>query len=162
MDVPLTLVLPSYVIHSHYLLGSSPSSLPSSIVIAIVIVHPQFKRNTYLSLLRDWIIFFLQNYFSFLSSKSAVEACDVNNYCWHSAFSSYVQASHVMHFYMCVADSVSIFLLCVFLFYSVSYFPSQGPIFTAGKLFPAGEQGGGGGGLLLPLPPWGLGDNSQT
>jgi hypothetical protein len=45
----------SYVIHSHYLLGSSPTSLPSSIVIAIVIVHPQFKRNTYLSLLCDWI-----------------------------------------------------------------------------------------------------------
>jgi hypothetical protein len=45
----------SYIIHSHYLLGSYPSSLPSSIVIAIIIVHPQFKRNTYLSLLCDWI-----------------------------------------------------------------------------------------------------------
>ena len=53
--------------------------LPS--YLASLIVHLQFKRNTYLSLLCDWIFLCLQNYFSFLSSKFAVEACDVNNYC---------------------------------------------------------------------------------
>jgi hypothetical protein len=87
------------------------------------------------------------------------------SFSFHSAFSGHVQASHVMHFYMCVADSVSIFLLCVFLFYSVSYFPSQGPIFTAGKIFPAfptGEQGGGGVYCSLPPPPEDEGINSQN
>ncbi len=69
----LLLLLPLYVIHSHYLSGSSPSSLPSSIVviIAIVIVDPQFKRNIYLSLLCDWIFLYLQNHFYFLLPKCA-------------------------------------------------------------------------------------------
>jgi hypothetical protein len=36
-----------------------------SSIIVIVAVHLLFKWNIYLSLLCDWILFFLQNYFSF-------------------------------------------------------------------------------------------------
>jgi hypothetical protein len=43
----------------------------------------------------------LQNHFSFLSSKSAVEACD-SNIADIVHFSSHVQASHVvMHLFLC-------------------------------------------------------------
>jgi hypothetical protein len=64
-----------------YTSTASSSFWIAAVVIVIDAVHLLFKWNIYLSLLCDWIIFFLQNYFSFLSSKSAVEACDVNNYC---------------------------------------------------------------------------------
>jgi hypothetical protein len=64
-----------------YMSTASQPVWSAAIVIVIVAVHLLFKWNIYLSLLCDWIIFFLQNYFSFLSSKLAVEACDVNNCC---------------------------------------------------------------------------------
>jgi uncharacterized membrane protein len=55
-------------------------------------------------------------------------------------FSSHVLASHVMH-YFCVADSVlfSCAMCVLFMSDSVSYFLSQSPIFTAGKISSAGE-----------------------
>jgi hypothetical protein len=71
----------------------------------LAFVHHQFKRNIYFSLLCDWIFLCLQNHFSFLSSKYAVEACDSN-------------IADIVHFiamcklvmwwciYLCVADSV--------------------------------------------------------
>jgi hypothetical protein len=75
----------------------------------LAFVHHQFKRNIYLSLLCDWN--FLQNHFSFLSSKYAVEACDINNtfaadlvHCF-----AIVQASHVIGLHLCAADSVTPF-----------------------------------------------------
>ncbi len=45
-----------------YATASQPISLTA---VVIVIVHHQFKRNIYLSLLCDWIFLCLQNYFSF-------------------------------------------------------------------------------------------------
>jgi hypothetical protein len=62
-----------------YTTTASHSTWLPVIVIGIVIVHHQFKRNIYLSLLCAWIFLCLQNHFSFLSSKYAVEACDINN-----------------------------------------------------------------------------------
>jgi hypothetical protein len=41
------------------------------IAVVIVIVHHQFKRNTYLSLLCDWIFLYLQNHFSSLLPNCA-------------------------------------------------------------------------------------------
>jgi hypothetical protein len=65
-------------------------------LIIIAIVHHQFKRNIYLSL-----SLCLQNHFSFLSSKYAVEAC-ASNIAEIVHFSSHVQASHVvMHLFLC-------------------------------------------------------------
>jgi hypothetical protein len=66
--------VPAYL----YVTASQPIWL-TAIIIVIVIVHHQFKRNIYLSLLCDWIFLCLQNHFSFLSSKYAVEAYDINN-----------------------------------------------------------------------------------
>jgi hypothetical protein len=43
----------------------------AAVAIVIVAVHLLFKWNIYLSLLCDWIIFFLQNYFFF----SFFQAC---------------------------------------------------------------------------------------
>ncbi len=81
----------------------TPTSQPT--YLASLIVHHQFKRNIYLSLLCDWIFLCLQNHFSFLSSKYAVEACD-SNIADLVHFSSHVQASHVVMHLFCVADSV--------------------------------------------------------
>ncbi len=53
------------------------SGLPPLFVIVIVIVHHQFKRNIYLSLLCDWNFLCLKIIFLFFSSKYAVEACDI-------------------------------------------------------------------------------------
>ncbi len=74
-----------------------------SIVIVIVIVHHQFKRNIYLSLLCDWIFLCLQHYFFFLFLPSLqlkhvilIPTADIVH------FSSHVQASHVvMHVFLC-------------------------------------------------------------
>ncbi len=74
-----------------------------TIAIAIVIVHHQFKRNIYLSLLCDWIFLCLQNYFSFpfllsmqLKHVILIFIADIVH------FSSHVQASHVvMHLFLC-------------------------------------------------------------
>ncbi len=74
------------------------------------------KRNIYFSLYVIGIFLFKKLIsFSFLLSTQLKHvilliAADIVH------FSSHVQASHVMHFYMCVADSVSIFPPCVFLF----------------------------------------------
>jgi hypothetical protein len=71
------------------------------LLVIIAIVHHQFKRNIYLSLLCDWNFLCLQNHFSFLSSKYAVKACD-SNIAYIVHFSSHVQASHVvMHLFLC-------------------------------------------------------------
>ncbi len=48
--------------------------------IVIVAIHLLFKRNIYLSLYVIGILFLKINFF-FLSSKYAVEACDINNCC---------------------------------------------------------------------------------
>jgi hypothetical protein len=48
--------------------------------IVIFIVRPLFKRNLYLSLLCDWMSFILILILFFLSSKCAVEACDIYIY----------------------------------------------------------------------------------
>jgi hypothetical protein len=52
--------VPAYL----YATASQPIWL-TAVVIVIVIVHHQFKRNIYLSLLCDWIFLCLQNYFYF-------------------------------------------------------------------------------------------------
>jgi hypothetical protein len=63
-------------------------------------------------------------------------------------FSSHV---HVMHLLSVLLTQSYFLALCVlFISDSVSYFLSQSPTFTAGKISSAGEQGGGGG---SPLPP---------
>ncbi len=99
----------------------------------LAFVHHQFKRNIYLSLLCDWIFLCLQNHFPFLSSKFAVEACDINN-----SFAAdlvhclaIVQASYVIGLHLCAADSVTPFPPCVFYFKSdlVCTFFSQSQIF---------------------------------
>ncbi len=124
-----------------------------STYLASLIVHHQFKRNICLSLLCDWIFLCLQNHFSFLSSKYAVEACDINN-----SFAAdlvhclaIVQATYVICLHLCVADSVTPFPPCVFYFKSdqvCTFFP-RAKYFNRQK-FSAGERGGGGrGGLFI-------------
>jgi hypothetical protein len=55
-------------------------------------------------------------------------------------FSSHVQASHVMHVFLCLLTQSYFLAMCVlFVSDSVSYFLSQSPIFTAGKNISAGE-----------------------
>jgi hypothetical protein len=70
----------TYVPAYQHTTASQPIWL-TAVVIVIVIVHHQFKRNTYLSLLCDWIFFVYKIIFLFLSSKFAVEACDTDTYC---------------------------------------------------------------------------------
>jgi hypothetical protein len=94
----LPMFRPTYI----YATASQPIWL-TAVVITIVIVHHQFKRNIYLSLLCDWIFLCLQNYFSFpfllsMQLKHVIHLfiADIVH------FSSHVQASHVvMHLFLC-------------------------------------------------------------
>jgi hypothetical protein len=73
-----------------------------SSIIIIFPVHLLFKWNIYLSLLCDWILFFLQIHFSFsflpslqLKHVILIPTADIVH------FSSHVQASHLMHVFLC-------------------------------------------------------------
>jgi hypothetical protein len=56
-------------------------------------------------------------------------------------FSSHVQASHVMHVFLCLLTQSYFLAMCVlFISDSVSYFLSQSPIFTAGKISQLGSR----------------------
>jgi hypothetical protein len=102
---------PTYVISSSTYLACFFIFI--TIVIVIVIVHPLFKRNIYLSLYVIGLLFLKINFLSFLPSMqlkhvTSIIAADLVH------FYSHVQASHVMFVYLCIADSIIIFLLCVF------------------------------------------------
>jgi hypothetical protein len=112
----------------------------------LAFVHHQFKRNIYLSLLCDWIFLCLQNHFSFLSSKYAVEACDINILYTADLVHclAIVQASHVICLHFCVADSVTPFPHLCFIFnLTQSAFSFPEPNISTDKILCWGAGGGG-------------------
>ncbi len=155
----------------HRLTSSTAQLTWSAFFIFIVIIShrychcPSPVQAEHLSI-PFYVIGFLLSKINFLSlsSKYAVEACDINNCCWHIVhFSSHVQASPVMLLFLCCWLSHYFPAMCVLsILTRWSYFLSQSPISTAGKYSQLGSKvgGGPGGGVYCSLPE-GQGINSQ-